>query len=88
MMEDLVRFLISEKIDESITNQQNWGQLPRDQKQILDEILEAIHDMVTSLNKVYSYEHEVLPQYKGQFQDAIVIKLATELGMINGGRRI
>lgn len=87
MMDELIRSLLSKKINESILNQQYWVQLPYEQQQILDEILEDIHDIATGMNKVASNERKVSPQYQAQFRDAMVLKLATELGMINGGKQ-
>ena len=87
MISDLIRSMISNMIDESIRNRQYWVQLPADQQQILDEILEKLHDIATDVNKICSNEHKVLPQYRAQFTDAMAIKLATELGMMDGGKR-
>jgi len=88
MMNEFIRSLLSSKINESICNQQYWVQLPYEQKQILDEILEEIHSIATSMDKINSREHEVSPQYQRQFRDAMILKLATELGMINGGKQL
>jgi len=86
-MDELIRSLLSDRINESIRNQQYWVQLPYEQQQVLDEILEEIHDIATDIDKVISYERKVLPQYQTQLRDAMVIKLATELGMISGGNQ-
>ena len=88
MINELMRSLLSNMIDQSIRNQQYWTQLPYEQQQVLDEILEEIHDVATSMNKINSNECKVLPQYQAQFRDAMVLKLATELGMINRGEQI
>ena len=87
MMDEFIRSLLSGQINESILNQQYWVQLPSEQPQILDEILEDIHDIATGMNKIVSNERKVLPQYQTQFRDAMVLKLATELGMIDGGKQ-
>lgn len=86
-MNELIRSLLSGQINESILNQKNWVQLPYEQQQILDEILEDIHDIATGVNKIESNERKVLRQYQAQFRDAMVLKLATELGMISGGKQ-
>jgi predicted phage tail protein len=87
MMDELIRSLLSGQINESILNQQYWVQLPSEQQQILDEILENIHDIATDMSEIVSNERKVLPQYQTQFRDAMVLKLATELGMINRGEQ-
>ena len=86
-MNELIRSLLSGQINESILNQKNWVQLPYEQQQILDEILEDIHEIATGINKIASNERKVLRQYQAQFRDAMVLKLATELGMISGGKQ-
>lgn len=68
MMDELIRSLLSGQINESILNQQYWVQLPSEQQQILDEILENIHDIATDMNEIVSNERKVLPQYQTQFQ--------------------
>lgn len=87
MMDELIRSLLSDKVDESIRNQQYWVQLPYDQQQVLNEILEEIHDIATGIDKINSNKRKVLPRYIPQVQDAMILKLATELGMINGGNQ-
>ena len=87
MMDELIRSLLSGQINESILNQQYWVQLPSEQQQILDEILENIHDIATDMSEIVSNERKVLPQYQTQFRDAMVLKLATELGMITRGEQ-
>ncbi len=86
MMNEVVRTLLSNTVNTSILNRQYWVQLPNEQQKILNEILEEIHSITTSVNKISANECKVLPQYRAQVQDAIVLKLATEFGMINGGR--
>lgn len=88
MMDDLICSLISKGIDESIRNRQNWEQLPYEQQKALNEILEEIHDIATSVKKITASERKVLPQYQEQVRAAMVIKLATELGMLNGGNQL
>ena len=68
-------------------NQQYWVQLPYEQQRILNEMLENIHDIATDMNKIASNERKVLPQYRAQFEDAMWLKLATELGLVNGGKQ-
>ncbi len=86
MINELIHSLISDMVNESIHNQQYWVQLPYEQQQTLDEILEEIHNIATSVDKINSNECQVLSQYQAQARDAMVLKLATELGMINGGK--
>ncbi len=85
MIDELVRSFLSGKVNESIRNQQYWVQLPYDQQQVLNEMLEEIHDIATSIDKITSNERKVQPQYVPQFKDAMLLKLATELGWNNGG---
>lgn len=88
MMEEFVRSLLSNLVNESICNQEYWVQLPCEQKKVLDEMLAEIHDLVTSMDKIDSNGRKVLPQYQAQVRDAMIIKLATELGMINRGKTL
>jgi len=54
MMNELIRSLISDKINESIRNQRYWVQLPYEQQQVLDEILEEIHNIATNIGEITS----------------------------------
>ncbi len=83
MMYDFIRNQISNLANKSICNEQYWKQLPYDQQKILDEILKDIHDIAISVNNINLKECNVLPQYQAQFRDAMIIKLATEIGIIN-----
>ena len=86
MIYELIHSFISMKINESFHNQQYWVQLPYEQQQVLDEILDEIHDIAIGINKIESNERKVMPEYIPQFKDAMLLKFATELGMMNGGR--
>ena len=86
-MDELIRSLLSDKVNECIRNQQYWVHLPDEQQQVLDEILDEIHDIASSIDKINSNEHKVLPKYIAQFRDAMILKMATELGMMNGGKQ-
>lgn len=80
-LEESLKEYISHAINQSIINRENrWIILPKDQQESLNKILDAIHDIKSNTDKIK-------PEYRPQVSDAMIIKLATELGLLNGGNR-
>lgn len=79
--EELIKKIISNALNQSLINREKqWVLLPQDQQKALNDILDAIHDVKSNMDKIE-------PKYRSQATDAMIIKLATEFGMINGGNR-
>ncbi len=66
-------------VNQALLNKERmWRTLPEDQQEALDKILTAIHDINENKRKI-------LPAYQAQAWDAIILKLAAEMGLNNGG---
>lgn len=79
---EFIQSIISGIINQSLINQQYYhNPLPDDQKQAQEEMLKALHDLITAANKVE-------PQYRPQVGGTCALKIAAEMGLIpdpNGG---
>ncbi|MCM1326017.1 MAG: hypothetical protein NC094_08375 [Bacteroidales bacterium] len=76
---ELVKNAFSAMINQALTNQANRiHSLPPEQEEAKEKILDAIHNICENKKKITV---ENIPQV----QDAIVLKIASELGWINGG---
>ncbi|WP_300690809.1 hypothetical protein [uncultured Oscillibacter sp.] len=71
--------IFSAMVNQSIINQQKGiAPLPEDQQEAKKKILEAIHDLMENKQKIK-------PEYQSQVFDAVILKIAAELGWLNGG---
>lgn len=76
---ELVKSAFSAMINQAVINQANRiHSLSPEQEEAEKKILDAIHDFFENKKKITV---ENVPQV----QDAIVLKIASELGWINGG---
>lgn len=74
---EIIRGYIMGRIDQGLINLNNrQNPLPDDQKQAQEDMLKALHDLITAANKVE-------PKYRPQVCDTCVIKFAIEMGWIN-----
>ena len=66
-------------VNQALVNREsNWKALPIDQQQELNKMLNAIHDFIQGKNNIR-------PEYQAQVFDAVVLKVAAEIGMVVGG---
>jgi predicted nucleic acid-binding protein len=66
-------------VDQAIINREhNWTQLPPEEQDELEQILKAIHD-------IQSNQKKIRPEYRRQVFDALVLKIASEMGLDNRG---
>ena len=78
-MNTLVSIMFDNFINQAIINREKqWQQLPEDQQEALDKILDAIHDINENRNKIQS-------QYQQQALEAIALKIASEMKKPFGG---
>lgn len=78
-MNNLVSIMFDNFINQAIINREKqWQQLPEDQQEALDKILDAIHDINENRNKIQS-------QYQQQALEAIALKIASEMKKPFGG---
>ena len=81
MNQDFLYTLFSNAVNQSLMNKETrWQQLPPDQQEALDKMLDAIHDFIENKGKI-------LPQYQEQAFDSVMLKLAAEMGWQIGGQR-
>ena len=74
-----MRVIFSAMVDRAIINRQkNIAPLPDDQQEAQKKILDAIHDLMKNKQKIE-------PEYQPQVLDAIILKIAAEIGWLNGG---
>lgn len=76
---ELMNNIFSAMVNQAIMNQQkNVALLPEDQQEAQKKILDAIHDLIENKKKIK-------PEFQPQVFDAVVLKIASETGWINGG---
>ena len=76
---ELMNNIFSAMMNQAIMNQQkNVALLPEDQQEAQKKILDAIHDLIENKKKIK-------PVFQPQVFDAVVLKIASETGWINGG---
>ena len=76
---ELINSIFSAMVNQAIANTHSHNVLlPQDQQEAQDKILNAIHDMIENKEKIK-------PEYQAQVYNAIVLKVASEIGWINGG---
>ena len=76
---ELMNSIFSAMVNQAIANTQSQKVLlPQDQQETQDKILDAIHDIVENKAKIK-------PEYQAQVYNAIVLKIASEIGWSNGG---
>lgn len=74
---EFIQSIISGIINQSLINQRHYhNPLPDDQKKAQEDMLKALHDLFAAANKIE-------PQYRPQVGDSCVLKIATELGLLN-----
>ncbi len=76
---ELMNNIFSAMVNQAIMNQQkNVALLPEDQQEAQKKILDAIHDLIENKKKIKQ-------EFQPQVFDAVVLKIASETGWINGG---
>ncbi|NBH34267.1 hypothetical protein D3Z58_12015 [Clostridiaceae bacterium] len=71
--------IFSAMVNQAIMNQQkNVALLPGDQQEAQKKIFDAIHDLIENKEKIK-------PEFRPQVFDAVILKIASETGWINGG---
>ena len=71
--------IFSAMVNQAIRNKQgNIAPLPEDQQEAQKKILDAIHDLIENKQKIKL-------EYQSQVFDAVILKIATEIGWLNGG---
>lgn len=79
---ELMSSIFSAMVNQAIANTHSQRiLLPQDQQEAQDKILDAIHDMIENREKIK-------PEYQAQVYDAIVLKIASEIGWNNGGNHL
>ena len=78
---EFLNSIFSAMVNQAIINQSNYqNPLPPDQQEAQKRILDAIHDLNESGAKIK-------PEYRQQVWDSAVLKVASEIGWLNGGMR-
>lgn len=78
-MSSIFSEMVNRSIAQALQNQKaGWQLLPQDQQEAQDKILDAIHDLAENKAKIK-------PEYQHQVFDAMVLKVAAEMGWLNGG---
>ena len=73
--------IFSAMVNQAIMNQsKNNRPLTQDQREAQEKILNAIHDLCENKEKIS-------PEYRAQVFDAMVLKLASEIGWNYGGAK-
>ena len=73
--------IFSAMVNQAIMNQSMHNRpLPQDQREAQEKILNAIHDLCDNKEKI-------LPEYRAQVFDAMVLKRASETGWNYGGAK-
>lgn len=76
---ELMNNIFSAMVNQAIMNQQkNVALLPEDQQEAQKKILDAIHDLIENKKKIK-------PEFQPQVFDAVILKIESETGWINGG---
>lgn len=71
--------IFSAMVNQAILNQQKSVlPLPKDQQEAQKKILDAIHDLIENKQKIKL-------EFQSQVFDAAILKIASEIGWINGG---
>ena len=79
---ELMSSIFSAMVNQAIVNTQSQTVLlPKDQQEAQDKILDAIHDIAENRAKIK-------PEYQAQVYDAIVLKIASEIGWNNRGNHL
>ena len=79
MNEQVLRTIFSALVNQAIINQNNRTEpLPPDQQEAEKKILDAIHDLNENKAKIKR-------EYQPQVWDAMILKIASEIGWFNGG---
>lgn len=74
-----MRNILSAMVNQAIMNQQRGvAPLPEDQQEAQKKILDAIHDLIENKQKIKL-------EYQPQVLDAVILKIASEIGWMNGG---
>jgi hypothetical protein len=68
---NIINNLVSQCI---IERENNWRELPMEQQETLEQILDAVHTIFESKAKIS-------PEYQKQVQEAIILKAAAESGL-------
>ena len=72
--------IFSAMVNQAIINQNSHRPLPQDQQEVEKKIMDAIHDL-------YENKAKISLEYRQQIWDAVVLKIASEIGWHNGGNR-
>ena len=73
-IQEIFRNIFSSMVNQSLINRENqWVELPDDQEQALNSILDDIHDICENRKKIDA-------KYQQQALDAFVLKVASEMG--------
>ncbi len=71
--------VFSAMVNQAILNQQKSVlPLPEDQQEAQKKILDAIHDLIENKQKIKL-------EFQPQVFDAVILKIASEIGWMNGG---
>ena len=71
--------IFSAMVNQAILNQQKSVlPLPEDQQEAQKKILDAVHDLIENKQKIKL-------EFQPQVFDAVILKIASEIGWMNGG---
>lgn len=65
-------------VTQALIDKNKWQILPQDQREALEKIKNAFHDIIENKGKI-------LPQYQKQALEEIALKIASEMNLHNGG---
>lgn len=78
-MNFILTSMFNSLVNQAIVNREKqWQQLPQDQQEAQDKMLNAIHDLFENNNKI-------LPQYRQQVLEAMALKIMSEMQKPIGG---
>ena len=78
-MNYILSVIFNSLVNQAIVNREKqWQQLPQDQQEAQDKMLNAIHDLIENKNRI-------LPQYQQQVLEAMALKIMSEMQKPIGG---
>lgn len=77
----IFRTLFSKVVKQSQANKKTkWKPLPDDQQEILNHMLDIVQDFS-------DHKKKIKPEFKSQILDAVILKVADEMGMTKSNKR-
>ena len=73
-----ISMVFNSLVNQAVAEKNKWQELPYDQREALEKIKSAFHDIIENKRKIQ-------PQYQKQAIEEIALKIAAEMSAYNGG---